>query len=92
MKAEYLKLSYVLLKTEVRRETEKNEAKEIGRNKKPKGILSPLKLDFHKPLLTASLVAQMLKSLPAMQETWVRLLGWDDPLEESMATHSSILA
>ena len=55
MKAEYLKLFYVLLKTEVRRETEKNEAKEIGRNKKPKGILSPLELDFHKPLLTASL-------------------------------------
>ena len=37
----------------------------------------------------------VLKKLPAMQkmqETWVRLLGWDDPLEEGMATHSSILA
>ena len=34
----------------------------------------------------------MVKSPPAMQETWVRPLGWENPLEESMATHSSILA
>ena len=40
----------------------------------------------------ASLVAQMVKNLPAMQETWVRSLGRKDPLEEGMATHSSILA
>ena len=40
----------------------------------------------------ASLVAQMVKNLPAMRETWVRSLGWEDPLEEGMATHSSILA
>ena len=40
----------------------------------------------------ASLVAQMLKNLPTMRETWVLFLGWEDPLEESMATHSSILA
>ena len=40
----------------------------------------------------ASLVAQMVKHLPVMQETWVRSLGWDDPLEEGTATHSSILA
>ena len=33
----------------------------------------------------------MVKNLPAMQETWVRSLGWEDPLEEGMATHSSIL-
>ena len=39
----------------------------------------------------ASLVAQRLKPLPAMQETWVRSLGWEDPLEKGMATHSSIL-
>ena len=38
------------------------------------------------------LVAQMVKNLPAMRETWVQSLGWDDPLEEDMATHSSILA
>ena len=40
----------------------------------------------------ASLVAQLVKNLPAMQETWVRFLGWEDPLEKEMATHSSILA
>ena len=39
-----------------------------------------------------SLVAQMVKNLPAMWETWVQSLGWEDPLEEDMATHSSILA
>ena len=39
----------------------------------------------------ASLVAQMVKNLPAMRETWVRPLGWEDPLEEGMATLSSIL-
>ena len=36
--------------------------------------------------------AQTVKNLPAMQETWVQSLGWKDPLEEGMATHSSILA
>ena len=40
----------------------------------------------------ASLVAQTVKSLPAMQETQVRSLGWEEPLEEGMATHSGILA
>ena len=40
----------------------------------------------------ASLVAQRVKNLPAMQETWVWSLGWEDPLEKGMATHSNILA
>ena len=40
----------------------------------------------------ASLLVQIVKNPPAMQETWVQSLGWEDPLEESMATHSSILA
>ena len=40
----------------------------------------------------ASLVAQMVKNLPAMQETWVRYLIWEDSLEKGLATHSSILA
>ena len=46
------------------------------------------------PLLYSwvSLVAQLVKDLPSMWETWVQSLGWKDPLEESMATHSSILA
>ena len=42
-------------------------------------------------LLWASLVAQLVKNLPAMQETWVQSLGWEDPLEKGKATHSSIL-
>ena len=37
-------------------------------------------------------IAQLVKNLPAMQETWVWFLGWEDPLEKEMATHSSILA
>ena len=40
----------------------------------------------------ASLVDQLVKNLPAIQETWVRSLGWEDPLEKGTATHSSILA
>ena len=40
----------------------------------------------------ASLVAQLVKNLPAMWETWVLSLGWEDPLEKGMAIHSSILA
>ena len=38
------------------------------------------------------LVAQRVKNLPTVQETWVRSLGWEDPLEKGMVTHSSILA
>ena len=40
----------------------------------------------------ASLVAQLVKNLPAMRETWIQSLGWGDPLEKRKATHSSILA
>ena len=39
----------------------------------------------------AALVVQLVKSLPAMQETWIQSLGWEDPLEKGKATHSSIL-
>ena len=42
--------------------------------------------------LMTSLVAQMVKNLLAMQETWVLSLGWEDPLEKGMATYASILA
>ena len=51
-----------------------------------KGICYPLQY------LWASLVAQMVKHPSAMREAWVPSLGWEDPLEEGMATHSSILA
>ena len=44
------------------------------------------------PLLWPSLVAQMVKNLPVVQEAWVQPLGQEDPLEKGMATHSSILA
>ena len=40
----------------------------------------------------AFLVTQLVKNLPAMWETWVRSLGWEDPLENGKASHSSILA
>ena len=40
----------------------------------------------------ASLMARLVKNLPAMRETWVQSLGWEDSLEEDMSTHSSILA
>ena len=43
-------------------------------------------------LAWASLVAQTVKKLPAMQETWVQSLDWEAPLEKGMAVHSSILA
>ena len=46
---------------------------------------------YHNTLLT-SLVAQMVKRLPTMQETWVQSLGWEGLLEKEMTTHSSILA
>ena len=49
------------------------------------GIGNPLQYSW------ASLVAQMVKNPPVMRETWVRSLGWEDPLEEGMATHCSIL-
>ena len=50
------------------------------------GIVYPLQYSW------TSLVAQMIKNPPTMGETWVRSLGWEDSLEECMATHSSILA
>ena len=43
-------------------------------------------------MLRSSLVAQMVKNLPAMWEAWVRSLSWEDTLEEDVTTHSSILA
>ena len=45
-----------------------------------------------RPPIWASLVAQMVKRLPTMRETWVQSLGWEDPLEKETTTHSSILA
>ena len=50
------------------------------------GIAYPLQYSW------ASLVAQLVKNPPAMRETWVRSLSWEDPLEKGKATHSSVLA
>ena len=57
-------------------------------------LLANIKFTFYSspPLARASLVAQMVKNLPAMQQTRVPSLGQEDPLEEEIATHSSILA
>ena len=52
----------------------------------------PVSFNQHSSLSWASLVAQMVKNLPALQETWVQSLGQEDRLEKGMATHSSILA
>ena len=49
-------------------------------------------MKHHTHTHTHVLVAQMVKYLPAIQETWVQSLGGEDPLEKGMATHSSILA
>ena len=57
-----------------------------GSGRSGEGIGYPLQYSW------ASLVAQLVKNLPAMQETWIRSLGWEDPLEKGKATHSSILA
>ena len=48
--------------------------------------------DYPLQISWASLVVQLVKNPPAMRETWVQSLGWEDPLEKGMAIHSSILA
>ena len=59
--------------------------KELDMTESDSTELNPLQYSW------ASLVVKMVKNLPAMQESWVPSLDWDGPLEESMATHSSIL-
>ena len=49
-------------------------------------------LQLHRDSCWAYLMAQLVKNPPAMWETWVLSLGWEDPLEKEKATHSSILA
>ena len=55
---------------------------------------SELSIEYTKIIISIILgiLAQPLKNLPAMRETWVQLLGWEDPLEKGKATHSNILA
>ena len=70
----------------------KCETKNIGCSISDKHVLYNIENIANILYLWASLVAQRLKRLPAMWDTWVRSLGWEDPLEKEMATHSSILA
>jgi len=49
-------------------------------------------IDYPLQYPLASLVAQLVTNLPAMKETWIQSLGWEDPLEKGKATYSSILA
>ena len=55
-------------------------------------LLKPPQMEWLKITNWAPLVAQLVKNPPAMRETWVQSLGWEDPLEKGKATHSSILA
>ena len=65
----------------------------LGAPKSLQMVTAAMKLKDACPLEErASLVAQMVKHLPAMWETQVQSLGWEDPLEKEMATHSSVLA
>ena len=59
--------------------------KESGGDGIPAELFQTLKYDY-------AIVAPLVKNPPAMQETWVQSLGWEDPLEKEKATHSSILA
>ena len=59
---------------------------------KRKACSCPCKIADQQEIARASPVAQTVKNLPAMRETWVRSLGRDDPLEKGTANHSSILA
>ena len=70
-----------------RKKTKKNVLqKKIKRRSSGGGIGYPLQYSW------ASLVAQMVKNPPVMWKIWVRSVGWEDPLEDGMASHSSIFA
>ena len=62
------------------------------KRKQEQFLILPPRINPTTFLFWVSLVAQMVKNPPAMQETWVQFLGWEDLLEKGMATHSSILA
>ena len=65
----------------------------IGKGLRQDYILSPCLFNLHAEyIIWASLVAQMVKNLLAVWQTQVQSLGWEDPLEKGMATHSIILA
>ena len=55
-------------------------------------LLEELSIDWNRIILSFIFLAQAVENLPAMQETWVWSVGWEDPLEKGMAPHSNILA
>ena len=80
----------------VREENESTNISECELEKNSRMTTDSGRTDYN-PMLVISfglrtLVAQTVKNSPTMQETWVRPLGWEDSLEEGMATHSSILS
>ena len=68
------------------------KASSVNSAKKQRKTIEWERLEISKKIRDAFLVAQRLKRLPAMWKTRVRSLGWEDPLEKEMATHSGILA
>ena len=64
----------------------------VGDGEEGRGWVRPLALTFRLLSPASGWRAQRLKRLPAMQETWIQSLGWEDPLEKEMANYSSILA
>ena len=78
--------TYTFPHSSVGKESNSRSAGDPGSIPGSEGIGYPLQDSW------ASLVAQLVKNLPAMWETWVRSLDWDDPLEKGKAIHSSILA
>ena len=59
-----------------------------GEFKRNIAVITGINITF----MNKDFVAQLVKNLPAVQEPWIQSLGWEDPLEKEMATHSSILA
>ena len=70
----------------------RTESQVTGRTRIILGRQDPLQDRVPTPVFLGFPVAQLVKNLPAVHETWVRSLGWQDPLEKGKATHSSILA
>ena len=80
------------LKSLLMRVREENEKAVLELNILGREVIGRFKREGTHTLLLASLVAQPVKNLPVVQETRVQSLGWEDPMEKEMATHSSILA
>ena len=76
----------------MKRQKDRTLKDELPRSVGTQYATGDIRLENNSSVQFSSLVAQRLKCLPAMQETWVQSLGQEDPLEKEMATHSSVLA